>query len=432
MRLAEDIRRHELFREFLGFGSTTLLEQVTRTVVNLVVAAHVGPASWGEWYLLNLVLRYGGLSHLGALNGMNRQYPLEIGRQRRPEAVLLRRASLGFVLITLAITIAAATGIVVLSGALAVRSVFLTLGLLGTQQVFTYAETSLKADTRFGDLSRAKLASALLLPVMVLPLAWVWGIDGFILGQGLALAAVTLVLITRDPAMFVPSLDARRSIRLVRIGLPIMLVGVLFALFTTVDRWVIVSVLDTRALGYYSLAIMALGAVTLFPTVLAQQFYPRMARAWGEREDWAEMGRLASRQGWLAFGSTLPIVVLGWLLAPPLIRAVLPAYVSGIGPMLITLAAPPLPFFGQGYANVLNVTDHQYRYMALILVSIGANAALSLALVRRFGLVGVGTGTLLAYASSRWVSSLWAGRSSLGVDQAHRAVDSPLCKRARG
>lgn len=393
------IRKHPLFREFLGFGSTTLLEQASRTTIGLVAAGQLGPVVWGSWYLLNLVLRYGALTHLGVLNGMNRQYPLELGRGHQAEARELRRASLGFLLLSfVAVAVLVTVGGLGLP-ALPMRALLLTTGLLACQQAFTFGITSLKAETRFGEVSRTQLASSLLQPLTSLPMMWAWGLDGFIAGQATAYALVTLFIAVRQPTLFEVRLDFERSRRLIRIGLPIMFVGVLYALFTTVDRWVIATTLDTKSLGHYSLAIMALGAVSLLPLVVAQQYYPRMSRAWGEAQDWRALAGMARRQGWSAFVSTLPPVLLGWLLAPPVIRAWLPAYVPGIASLMIVLAAPLFLSFGQGYANVLNVTDNQYRYLSLIAGSIVLNAVVSLLLVRSLGLPGVAIGTLIAYGA---------------------------------
>ena len=391
-------RHHAILREFLGFGSTTLLNQLSRTGVSLLAAAHLGPITWGSWYLLNLIIRYGALTHMGALNGLNRQYPLELGRGRSNEALLLRQASLGLLVVSLGLSFSGAALAAFLFPALPLGGVILTAALLCSHQLYTYAVTALKAGTRFNDVSRLQLAAAVLQPIAVIPLLWAWGLNGFILGQALAYVLVVGVVVARERTLFRIEFDPTRWRTLVRIGFPIMLVGVLYALFSTVDRWVVTVYLGAEALGHYSLAIMALGAVSLMPMTLAQQFYPRMARAWGERRDWGRMRRLAIRQGWLAFGSTLPVVVGGWFAGPPLIRSLLPAYTPGIAPMLVALLSPLFLCFGQGYANVLNVTDHQYDYVALIVLSIAVNAVGSVLLVQVYGLLGVAIGTLIGFA----------------------------------
>ena len=100
-----------------------------------------------------------------------------------------------------------------------------------------------------------------------------FGLVGYILGQAAAFAMLCTILLFSDTSRFTRRYDWHRSLRLVRIGFPIMLVGVLYVLFSTVDRWVVAAYLGTEALGEYSIAIMALGtaasiAASACPTVL--------------------------------------------------------------------------------------------------------------------------------------------------------------------
>ena len=391
------VQSRRLVLEFLGFGGSTAADQASRVATNLVAAAHLGPLVWGTWYILNLVVRYGALTHLGTLNGLNREYPAELGRSRPDEAERLRQTALGVLLFTLGLAVAVAIiGLITLTS-FRISTVLLTAGLLVIQQVFQYGAVSLKVEARFGTLSRLQFASAILQPALVLPLLYLNGLNGLILGRAVSLGVLVVVLLVSNRHFARTNLNVPRARRLVRIGFPIMVVGMLFTLFTTVDRWVIMGYLDAKELGYYSLTIMALGAVSLVPMVLAQQFYPRMSRAWGEKQDWTLMRQLAHRQSWLAFSLTAPIVIVGWISAAPIIHAFLPEYVSGIRPLTVALAAPLFLTVGHGYANVLNVTDHQYRYMSAIVAALVVNAIASVMLVNRMGLAGVAGGTLIGY-----------------------------------
>lgn len=108
--------------------------------------------------------------------------------------------------------------------------------------------------------------------------------------------------------------------------------------------------------------------------------------------------RLAVRQGWMAMTATAPIVLAGWLLVPWLVRSFLPAYAPGIWPTRIAMTAPIFLCFGQGFANALNVTDHQYRYVLAIVLAILVNSGLSVVFVHYWGLVGVALATSTAFA----------------------------------
>ena len=284
-------------RELAGFGSSTVIDQAARLGSNLVVAAALGPTAMGVWFLLNLVLQYGAMVHLGVLNGMNREIPAAMARDDPEEANRLRAVALGFVLLSFLVALGVLGGVLVPLGIVPVGSLaWLMAALLATQQLYAFAFMHLKARTQFLAAARLQLISGLTFPVATIPLALTWGLEGYVAGQAIAYGLLAGIATIRAPELFRPRFDRSRSAHLVRIGFPIMLVGITYAVFATVDRWVIQAHLGTAALGHYSLAIMALGAVGLLPQVVAQQVYPRMAMAWSRNPTWSSLEPLMKRQ----------------------------------------------------------------------------------------------------------------------------------------
>jgi len=386
-------------REFVRFGSSTGFVQVSRVVSGLVVAAIVDPAAWGNWYLLNLIIAYGALTQLGALNGMNREVPSALGRGRVTEAVDLRRSALGVVLLTTGVATILLLGLGLLIPAVTVTNAFLlTIALLFANQIYTYVVTSLRSTTLFNDLARLQFVQAIAYPSLSISGAFVLGIPGFILGQITTLALTSLAASGTHSVAWRPKFNRTLIRRLIAVGFPIMLVGLIHTLFATVDRWVIVGHLGSEDLGYYSLAIMALSAVALLPQVLSQQFYPRMAYAWSATRDASELRRLATRQRLYTFAAVVPVVGLMALATPPLVRALLPQYSPGIPAVLVTMFVPVVSTIGEGYGGVLHVLNRQFWYVGAILVAAVVNIGVSLALVGPHGMVGVAWGTFTAFA----------------------------------
>jgi O-antigen/teichoic acid export membrane protein len=387
------------FREFLGFGTSTIFERGSRLAASLVAAAFLGPVVWGYWFLLNLILQYGMLVHLGAVNGMNREVPAAMGRGDVSEAETLRRSAFGFLIVSyLVAALLLGVTAVFYGDVVPLADVGSALVLLAAQQAYQFALTSLKARTAFGSVSRIQFASALLHPIIVLPATWLWGLPGFILGQAVAYGCLGWVAARGTQGMYRPLFDWSRAKRLIGIGFPIMLVGVVYALFATADRWVVVTFMGGEALGHYALAIMAMGAVGLLPQVIGQQIYPRMAFAWAGRGDPSELRDLVARQRTMTLAATAAVCVPLATAAPWLIRTYLPAFTPGIGALLVTLVIPLVFAIGQGYGNVFNVIGLQRWYLVLIVAATVANVAVSVVLVRPLGLVGVALGSLSGFA----------------------------------
>jgi len=103
--------KNSLFvREFLLFSSSTILYQGSRFLTALGAAKILGPGVYGLWNMLNLILTYGRLAHLGVINAMNRDVPLFKGKRDFQRVEEIRRASLGFMSLS---TIVATAGIAV-------------------------------------------------------------------------------------------------------------------------------------------------------------------------------------------------------------------------------------------------------------------------------------------------------------------------------
>lgn len=387
------------FGEFLSFGSSTAFVQATRLGSALLVAGILGPEAWGRWYLLNLVIAYGSLTQLGALNGMNREVPAALGHGDEELALDLRRVALGVVLLTIgcATFLLIALGVVVPSIPLS-SEFLLTILLLFANQIHTYVSASLRSTTNFAKLSRLQYVQTVVHPVLAILGASFLGLVGFILGQTLALAIIGLIASNSQDVTWRPRVERSLGRKLIGVGFPIMLVGLVHTLFATVDRWVVVGHLGSQALGHYSLAIMALSAVALLPQVISQQFYPRLAFTWSAAEDTEDLRRLATRQRLYTFGAVVPVVAVVALAAPLLVREYLPQYASGVNAMRILIMTPLVATVGEGFGSILHVLGRQYWYIGALLASALVNVACSLALVGPFGLTGVAVGTLTAFA----------------------------------
>ena len=195
-----------------------------------------------------------------------------------------------------------------------------------------------------------------------------------------------------------PSWDWRELRPLVKTGFPIMTVGLLYSLLTSVDRWVILNFLGVEALGHYTLAILCLGVLSLLPAVVAQQMYPRMAFRYGQTQDKRALLPLIVRQSLMALAVTLPTLALVYVSLPALVGLFLPAYAPGIAPariLLVGLAFIPL---AGGVANFLNTVDKQVYYMMVQAGAVVVDLALDLFMVKiGWGLSGVALGVSITY-----------------------------------
>lgn len=386
--------------EFLIFSASTMGFQFSRLAVSLAVARWVGPAQFGVWNALNLFLLYGVLITLGVPNGMNRDVPLLTGKGDLISAQRISSISFWFVLF-LSSGFGVFVTLVALTDLLPEEyrwPLFWTGLLFFAHQMYQYFQICLKCNIRFHLMSLQQSIYAVLLPAVVLPLVRMWNVSGFILAQ--AIMAMILGLFIARIISFKIDLVWRWGdvISLIKIGFPIMAVGLLYSLLTSVDGWVVLTFLGVESLGHYSLAILCRGVLSLFPAVIAQQMYPRMAFRYGKTDDRHSLLPLIVRQSLIGAVVTLPILAFIYLTLPLLVDYFLPAYVPGLIPariLLVGLAFIPL---GGGMGNFLNTVGKQVYYLAVQALAIGVNFGLDVLFVRMgYGLSGVALGAGVTY-----------------------------------
>ena len=393
--------KNSLFvREFLLFSSSTILYQGSRFLTALGAAKILGPGVYGLWNMLNLILIYGSFAHLGVINAMNRDVPLFKGKRDFQRVEEIRWASLGFMFVS---TIVAGAGIAVsalfVENSVLRSSLQVMVLLFLCTQMYSYLQVYLKSDKRFYQMSYQQCVFAAFLPVVTIPLVIVYKLPGFILGQTIAILAVSFLIIVKFIHFNLrPKLDIQESIRLIKVGFPIMAVGLLYSLLTTADRWVIASFLGVEQLGYYSLAIMVMGFLSLVPMVIAQQIYPRMAETYGRTSSYTDLKKWIIRQIVMALGVTAPLLVGVYFIFPLIVERFLPAYMPGITAMKIILIGLPFLSLTGGFGNFLNTVDKQVHYMAVQGFAVLINLGLNISFVKMgLGINGVAMGTALTY-----------------------------------
>lgn len=387
-------QKSRLFREFVLYGSSTVLYQASRFIVLLVIASVLGPRSFGIWNLINLVLVYGTYAHLGVANGMNRDVPLFKGRGDASRVKEVRAVSAGFISLS---SLVIATFLVLLAPyfvqPFAVGALRLMAGLFLVFQFYSFCQIYLVSDSRFDQMSYQQIAFAILLPLVAIPLAQRWKLSGFIVGQAVAYVVAALFMTKMVGFNFRPWLDWVEVQRLIKVGSPIAAVGLCYGLLTTVDRWVVQGYLGTTQLGYYSLTVLVGSVVTMLPKVLSEQIYPRMAETFGNTSDYESLKKWIFGQI-VSTATILTIVVIVVFFALPLVvRVFLPAYQPGILAMRISLVGFLfLPLAG-AFGNFLNTVSKQMYYLTVQMLAIPVEVVLSIVFIKLgMGIEGVALG----------------------------------------
>jgi len=391
-----DKLRWDMRTEFLLYASSTVFMQGSKFITNILVAKLLRPTNQGWWNSLQPFLIYGSMFHLGVLNGMNRDVPYYHGQGDYRRVEHIRKVSLGVVTITTVLSVAVAliASVFLNNNPLISSAVRCLAVVLLFQQWYLYLGMLLRSAIRFDLASIQQVALAALFPALTLPMAWHWGLNGFILAQALVNLCVCLLVTQLAPFGSSLNFDWNEAWRLARVGFPILAGGFLYDVLGALDRWVILTGLGPQAVGHYTLAILSLQAMTLLPNVILAQFYPRMAKRFGEANSYRAVQPLWTRSIQAATAIIWPMALVIFIGIGPFTRLVMPDYESGIRAALIVTAGVAIagPIRGST-SNFLNAVGKASWLMRTQVAIIGLQLALTVTAVRiGWGLAGVALG----------------------------------------
>ena len=387
-------------KEFSYFSFATVLSQASRFLTAMWVARLVGPNVFGVWNALQPILMYGSLLSLGVPNAMNRDVPFLRGGGNNQKA----SAVINFTFWVILITSAFGAILLAISSSLPIipenfsRPLLLMATLFFSTNMYVFSSFLLKCNIQFRLMSHQQIILSIIWPIGCLIPTYFFQLEGYIAGQALAILSICIFIYKISHITIDTAIDWSLLVPMIKRGFPIMAAGVVYSLMATVDRWIILAFLGIESLGQYAIAILTMGALTMLPQVVAQQFYPRMALKFGKSGSPRRLIRMIVNQSGLAFVVTLPIVLITYTLLPVLVPVFLPLYVRGIDPariLLIGLALIPLT---GGVANFLNTVGKQLYYLVNQVAALIVNILMGVHFVHLgWGLEGIALASSIAW-----------------------------------
>jgi O-antigen/teichoic acid export membrane protein len=389
--------RRNLPSRIVGYGMSRTVVEGLFAGRGLLLAGILGPELFGVWALFRICVRYISFAALGLLPGLE----WEVSRSSRQsqfcpaKQTLWGRAAAGHTLLLYGVISVFTTMFWAWSGERLANMVLLGIaaGLL-LDRYWNYGITFVRASGGLQRFAILELLHAALQFTACLSLALRWGLPGAFAGFAIANLAGIALLKRRAPLL--PRFDPQRVYRLIRIGFPVSLMGILTVTLATVDRLLVGAVMGLGGLGVYAFAVsiseLGVSFAAVVRTVILRDVYHDMESS---RETEAKLfvpHRALS--GYATFGP--PLVGLFALVLPFLITLVAPDYDSAARAAQLLLFAG----FVQGLSNlaVLEIVagGRQGRLPILSIVAVCLNAILTLsALGIGLGLQGVAVAAFL-------------------------------------
>jgi len=396
-----------VFADSLMTGGATAVCHALGAVTSLLLRCWLSPAQMGLWQGLKLFLSYGNYAGLGASKGAARE--LAAARGSGNLAAARQGLHLAFTFNTITSTayavLLAAAALIIAYQAGTWRTAW-SVGLLVVaaltvlQRYVTFRVTILRAEQAFRATALLAVWEAVVTLLAAGTATWLWGLPGLYVGTCAVLLSSWLFLHLAAPWKLCWAWDGARIGRLLAIGAPILLAGVVSSLLRSLDKLMILAYLPDREyqLGCYSLALMVgaqvYGVGNMFSTVMGPRYCELMGRS-GDPRTVALLAARASHLQAAVVGMVSSVAILAGI---PLLSWLLPEYRAGLPALVWILPGVVALCVALPASQYLVAVDRHKRIVPVTAAGVLAAAAANhWALTHGGSLAGVAVATSIAY-----------------------------------
>jgi O-antigen/teichoic acid export membrane protein len=374
---AESVRRRSSLFLIGSLAGGNLISMVLRLVSGFFLGRLVLPATLGLFTGIGLVLGYAPFLQLGILNGLNRELPYYVGKGDRQRVNELAAAAQAWAILVGGLVGTALVGVAVwqfASGETLKAVGWLTYAVLALALFYgtDYLQMTFRTSQDFAKLALANVVESASGVALLAAVAYM-GFYGLCV-RAVAMAAIsTSLLFLWRPIRGRPRWNLRHLKHLLFVGAPIFGVGQLYGAWRVIDSTLVLKLAGTTGMGLYAMVLMASAALEVVPSAVGQVVYPRMAEEYGRTESLNGLVRIARKPMMVSAIGLIPVVMAGWLLVGPFMRALLPNYVGAVPAMQWSLLLPLVASL-QPVTNLFNVARRQVLYATAIVGGVASYA----------------------------------------------------------
>lgn len=391
-RNPKSIGHRNLGNTIAHYTSSIVFRQLLGVVNAYLKPLLLTPQLYGLWNLLNTVLAYSPLTHLGSRSAMRYRIPVNEGRgDEAANCTLMSAAFYGSMFITGMAASGLAMAALVLDLGRASRMGLMVIALVIALEWYAgFRIALLKGRSCFQPITRINYIKALSASILNVVLILCFGIYGLFAALCLTQIIVLCYLRKHAEPLQLGLFRLKVFFQLVREGFPIIAFSMGGILIRSLDRIIITAWLGLEQLGYYGISIMAMNFFMNIPDASREVVEPKLMRDLQVRSekaclrDYVERPLLATAYGLpLLLGPTI-------LLMPTAVQLLLPRYIQGVLPAQILISGSLFLALTLVLRGIIIARGLQVRATGIMFASVATNAALSCTFIwLGWGITGV-------------------------------------------
>lgn len=395
------MKYQSLIRDSSIYTLRTIIANFTSVVQIIFIAWLLGPELYGTLNVYRIILGYTTYASLGMLWAMLREIPFYRGNKKHDKIEEVKNTAfssniINAVIVSILILVIALSWHKILS--ISVVEITILALIVIAQQLYEFLDKYLISQKNFSASGRAAILFSLVNFILIFALGFLYKLTGILMAMLIAycLSIIYVVQSTHFKANLL--FNKQGTIRLVKIGSPILGNGFLYQGMDTADRIMTVNLLGRIQLGYYGIAGMAKQFIGEFYTAIFMTIFPRLTEKYGETSNIKDIKDYVLKPMLVAAHLSPLFIGMIIIFITPMFRYILPKYMPGLEATRIVISLAYFSCLQAGIPNFLIAVNkitkiYPFRITAIILNIFIIYVAIKLG----SGITGVAVSSLFAY-----------------------------------
>jgi O-antigen/teichoic acid export membrane protein len=393
--------------------SSIVLTKGIGMATSLLIPKILGPANFGIWVTMLLILQYSPILCLGTVEALIKQFPYHAAKGDIIKAQEIEEGVLGSIVIgsVLCLLVGLILPLVMIvqsvQSVLPVMRVMVIVASLSLFSAFFYFR--LMAHQHFKLVGLADSFRAIVVFVFLVSFSYAWNLKGSAFGYLLSEFIVCMVLFkisTYACGKIGLKFEPHLLLPLVRVGFPITIVWWIYILQSSACSLIAMAFLGKAATGYLGLGLSITSILVLIPDAINRVLYPKINEEVGKSGNHKTMEQYVITPARII--SLLLSLFIGLLLLilATLYNRFFENYWPGLLCGQILLFGAFFSCLVRSGANFLIAKDKQTLVLRYVLISLGTNVLGNILLIKiGFGIEGIAFGT--AFSSAILTTLIW-------------------------
>ena len=384
------------------YVGATILSAGIHFLYSVFVKAHIEPLEYGIYSTCLLLSTYMTYIQLGSLNAFNRDYPQLIGAGNHKKAEEYRNTTFTFLLFIFTLTTVLISVFLLATGGGREQKYTVGFVLSSVITTVTVLENFLASRVRIdGDFRFTSF-------VIVAELLAVGA--GFFLVPRIgyySLFYVTMLSMLIGIGMYYKrgiadlhlSIDGLLLRSIIISGIPLLINNLIWTTVNSIDKFVILGFINTKALGLYSIAQMAFSYIILVPSAMSQLFYVKLGKVYGATESKHSLNTTAMKYMMILAVIVSFIVICAYFLMEIVVAWMMPKYEGGVKAAQILMLGLAIYSPTMVSSNILTILKKNAALLrgSVYLCVLNTICSVGLVVLRGATIENVAIGTAVSY-----------------------------------